>query len=394
MQSIAQTDEVRSLAIPEPWLVELFGATPVASGVTVSPRNALSVPAVRAAVELIAGTCGTLPVKVFQHADNGGKEVARDHPAHAIAHDAANPWTSAGALRSQITADAMLNGGGYAYANRASDGHVVELIRLKPDAMSVELDTVTGEPRYKLNEGQGRRFFDFRDIIHVAPLTSLDGVNGEAPIRTAREAIGLAIVLEAHAAKLFANGGRPSGVLSFARALTAEANAKAKAAWQAMTRSGGTAVLDGEAKFTPLTLTSVDAQFAEMRAFQIVEIARAFNVPPTFLADFSRATWSNITEANRQLVTFSLMPWFRAWEAAYRRVLLTDEDRQSGVSIEFVVDGLLQGSASERAEAVAKWRAAGVMTANEARRLENLPAQPDGDKLENPYTSTGGGTNA
>jgi HK97 family phage portal protein len=381
--------EQRSLAGPEDWLIELFAAAPALSGVSVSPHTALRVPAVRAAVELIAGTTGTLPVKVFQSADGTSKEVAHDHPAASIVHRDANPWTSAGALRSQLTMDAMLNGGGFAFANRDRDGRVVELVRLSPTAVMVETDTLTGEPRFRVTEGRGQHIYGFRDIIHIAPLASLDGVKGEAPIRSAREAIGLAVTLEAHAARLFANQARPSGILSFAKSLTADAAAKMKQSWQSMTANGGTAVLDADATYTALTLKSTDSQFLELRQFQILEIARAFNVPPTFLADFSRATWSNITEANRQLVTFCLMPWFRAWEAAYRRVLLSDEDRQAGITVEFVVDGLLQGNATERAEAVAKWRAAGVMTANEARRLENLPAMDGGNKLENPYTSTG-----
>jgi hypothetical protein len=49
----------------------------------------------------------------------------------------------------------------------------------------------------------------------------------------------------------------------------------------------------------------------------------------------------------------------------------------------------LRGNAAERAEAIAKFRAAGVYTANEARRLENLPAMDGGDKLENPYVQSG-----
>ncbi len=68
---------------------------------------------------------------------------------------------------------------------------------------------------------------------------------------------------------------------------------------------------------------------------------------------------------------------------------MSDEDRQSGVTVEFVVDGLLQGNASDRAEAISKFRSAGVMTANEARRLENLPSMAGGDKLENPFTTSG-----
>lgn len=385
-------EETRSLASPEDWLLNLFGAVPINSGVAVNSRTALSVPAVRCAVELIAGTLGTLPVKVFAVADNGGKEAAPDHTATPLVHRDANGWTSAGAFRSQLTMDALLHGGGFGYANRRPDtGDVVELIRLDPASMSVDTDERTGEPIFKQSDAKGQRLYSFRDILHISPLTSLDGKTGLAPAKTAREAIGLALALEQHAARLFANGGRPSGILSFPQRLGNEVAKRIKASWQAATaggNSGGTAVLEEGGAFTPLAFTSVDSQFAEMRAFQIVEIARAFNVPPTFLADFSRATWSNITEANRQLVTFSLMPWFRTWEAAYRRVLLTDRDREAGTTIEFVVDGLLQGNASERAEAISKFRSAGVMTSNEARRLENLPAMDGGDKLENPFTTS------
>ena len=391
--------DVSGVADPADWLLELFGAQPVGSGVSVNPRSALAVPAVRAAVELIAGTLGTLPVKVFEVTDKGGKEVARDHAATPFVHRDANAWTSAGALRSQITIDALLNGGGFAYVNRRTDGTVAELIRLAPAAVTVEIDGVTSEPRYKLALANGgSRYYDHRDIIHIAPLASLDGINGEAPIRSAREAIGLCIVLEAHAARLFRNGGRPSGILSFPQKLGSEVVKRMGASWRAAMsggNSGSTAVLEEGGSFTPLAFSSVDSEFAAMRAFQIVEIARAFNVPPTFLADFSRATWSNITEANRQLVTFSLMPWFRSWEAAYRRTMLSDDDRAAGTSIEFVVDGLLQGNASERAEAISKFRSSGVMTANEARRLENLPTMDGGDVLENPFTTSGkaGGDN-
>lgn len=390
--AVVTSTEQRSLADPEPWLLDLFGATPAASGVAVTPQAALAVPAVRAAVELYAGIIGTLPCKVYGPTDSGGREPTPDHSAHALVHRDANDWTSAGALRSQLTIDALMHGGGFAYANRGTDKRVVELIRLSPTAMTVEVDERTGEPVYRYRENTTEKLYHYRDVLHVRPVASLNGLTGQAPIKTAKEAIALCIAAEQYMAKLMASGGRPSGILSFPEKLGAEVAKRIKASWQAATSgaaSGGTAVLEEGGTFTPLAFTSVDAQFAEMRAFQIVEIARAFNIPPTFLADFSRATWSNITEANRQLVTFSLMPWLKGWEAAYRRVLLTDEDRADQISIEFVVDGLLQGNATERATAISQFRSAGVMTANEARRLENLPPLPEGNGLQNPFTTSG-----
>lgn len=55
-------------------------ASPVLSGVSVTPQTALNVPAVSNAVSLISGAIGTLPLEIF-HEENGGKVSASDHPA-------------------------------------------------------------------------------------------------------------------------------------------------------------------------------------------------------------------------------------------------------------------------------------------------------------------------
>ncbi len=74
----------------------------------------MQVPAVSLAVRTIANAVGGLPVKLYVR--NGrGKEVAPAHPAFTLAHDEANPWTSAAELRAQLTRDALLHdNGGFA----------------------------------------------------------------------------------------------------------------------------------------------------------------------------------------------------------------------------------------------------------------------------------------
>jgi len=53
-----------------------------------------------------------------------------------------------------------------------------------------------------------------QNILHVPTLGDL------APIKQAREAIGLCMAMERHAGALFGNGARPAGVLKFKRKLT------------------------------------------------------------------------------------------------------------------------------------------------------------------------------
>ena len=68
---------------PWDWLLGFAGPASIA-GPEVSPLTALGVPAVRAAVELIAGIMGTLPVSLYQVAAGGGKEAAEGHPGQSL----------------------------------------------------------------------------------------------------------------------------------------------------------------------------------------------------------------------------------------------------------------------------------------------------------------------
>lgn len=363
----------------------IFGTPSTVAGPSINAATALTVPAVYSAIALLSDAIASLPVKVFEAAD-GGKRAATDHPAYRLVHDEANDWTSAGALRATLTADALLHDHGFAYANRVN-GRVVEFIRLDPRTITVKSDATTGEPWFEQRLGTRLRRYDYRDVLHIsAPL-------GIAPIKAGREAIGLAKAMEQHAAGLFANGARPGGLIKSKKALGDAAKGNFKTAWNAAFGkggSGGVAVLDEEMSYEAIdAMTSADAEFSSTRAEQVVEIARLFRVPPHLLFELSRATWSNAEEMFQSFLTLSLRPWLDAWEWAYARVLLTPEERASGTYIEFIVDDLLTANAKTRALVYGQYRAMGVMTANEVRSGLNRPPMDGGDTLENPNITPG-----
>ncbi|HWK35115.1 phage major capsid protein [Sphingomonas sp.] len=162
-----QQSETRSLASSDDALLDLFGATPAASGISVTPANAMRSPAVRAAVEAISEAVGGLPLHVYERGTDNDRSRATDHPAYAILHDQANDWTDAHSFREQLTRDALLHGNGFAFINRVG-GEPRELIRFSPPAVSVELDRTTCEPLYRVTGDKGQRVYDRRDILHIA----------------------------------------------------------------------------------------------------------------------------------------------------------------------------------------------------------------------------------
>jgi len=378
-----------TLAAPDAALLDLFGVRSSLAGVSVTPDSAMRVPAVAAAVRLISEAVGTLPAKVYSENAEGDKEENSDHPAYFLVHDEANEWTSASQLRTQLTADALRFGNGYAFANRVN-GRVQEFVRLDPTQTTPKLDPVSGEPFYESGKGTAKRIYAFADVLHIPAFIDGDGITGVSPVQMAREAIGVALALEAHAARLFGNGARPSGILKFSKKLDPETIKRIRESWQSAHSGDGagrTAVLEDDGDFQALTFNSVDAQFAEMRHFQILEIARAFGVPSVLLMELDKASFKNAEELNLQFRTFGILPWLEKWKSAYRRVLLTREERAT-TSIEFIEDDLLRADTATRSAAYGQFRSMGVMTANEVRRLENLPPRPDGDELLNPYVQS------
>jgi HK97 family phage portal protein len=374
------TEVKKAVSLTDPEAFEIFNVIPTVSNVRVTVASAMKVPAVAHAVKLISGKIGDLPAKLYK---TGTKETERQHPAFKLIHGEANGWTSAAQLRVDLTLDALLHGNGYAVVNRASDGRPLELLRIDPTKVQCKQED-DGTPFYIVSEERGQVRFEYPDILHIQP------IGGVSPIKLHREAIALAISLERHLSSLFANGGRPSGVIRHPNRLEAPALAKLAESWfntHSGPNAGGTAVLDEGMEYQQLSTTLADAQYAENRLEQIREVARAFGIPPTMLFELTRGTWSNTEEMARQFYTMTLKPWLTKWQWAYAQCLLTPEERDR-LYIEFVVDDLLTADFAKKATALGQYRSMGALTGNEVRSMLNMPAHPEGDSLANPHITT------
>ncbi|WP_127113048.1 phage portal protein [Shimia sediminis] len=370
--------ETKSLTSPEDWLNEIFGVTPTNTGVSVTGSLALKVPAVSSAIRVISEAAASLDVSV-KTADES--QVVNDDPAYDLLHGEANEWTSGYELIRDLVADALQKDqGGLAWVNRVG-GVPQEIIHYKPGVITVEYDQDTQEPSYRINNKPEPS----ANIIHLrSPF-------GKAPLSLAAEAIGVAHVMERHAARLFGRGARPSGALMFPKGMGEESVKKARTAWRATHEgedSGGrTAILYDGAEFVPYTLNSTDAQFLENRKFQILEIARAFRVPPSMLFELDRATWSNTEQLGREFLIYCLEPWLRALEGALRRGLFLPDERADRV-IRFDRDDLTRADLNTRATTISSLVASRTINPNEGRKWLGLQPYEGGDEFANPHINT------
>lgn len=366
-------------------LAEFFAAAGATSSkIAVTPTKALECAPVARAVAVRSETLGVLPLHLYRRLEDGGKERA-GHPLADLLSNRPNGWTSAAQFLMEMERDTLVNdAGAFAVANRVDGGRIHELIRLKPDTVTVETD-FSGEPRYLVSQkGGGRRTYPWQDILHIP------NVGGVCPIKQAREAIGLCVAMQGHAARIFANGGRPSGILKSPKKLSEPIITRLKESWSKShsgEASGGTAILEEGMDWQALSFSSVDNQFHELRGFQVTEISRALGVPPTLIFDLGRATWANAEEMAQAFLTFTLLARLRLWCGAVSRLLSPEEQRE--LVPEFVVDGIVMADIAKRFAAYASAISSKILNPNEVRSMENRAPYAGGDRFENPNTTPG-----
>lgn len=386
--SFSGTEKKSGFGEPSPELIALFGGSPSAAGVAVTPETAMRCPAVYASVKVLAESVAQLPLHLYRRTADGGKERAADHPLAELLHDQANDWTSATEFRLTMQTALCLHGNAFAFINRTG-GTITELVPLPSPSVAVLTDPVTMEPRYRVTIEGGVKDYDHTEIFHLRTLGTSPNF-GLSPITQARDAIGLAMAMELHASKLFAQGARPSGVFKYAKTLGPETLRKLRDSFNAAhgggENSGRTLILEDGMDFMPVSFSSVDLQFLELRRHQVAEIARVFRIPLHLLQELERATHNNAEAMGQQFLALTLLPWLKIWEGAIRRALLTPDERKEYYA-EFMADDLARADLAARFEAYAKAVTHGLLSPNEIRAAENRAPYAGGDQFRLPLNT-------
>ena len=370
---------------------KLFGFETVA-GVTISPDNAMQLSAVYACVRVIAETIASLPLMIYQHTKDGGKEAKPKHPLYPILHNAPNSLQTSFEHREMYMGQTLLRGNAYDYISRDRADRILELIPLDPSKITIWIEKGKKKFEYK-PQNEKEKWFAQNEVWHKKGL-SLDGYVGISPIEKAKEVFGLSKAQEEYGARFFRNNARPSGILKTPAILKTEQQEKLKESWQdAFTDENQqkVALMMGDLSWEQVSLSNEDSQFLESRTFQIEEIARIFRVPSILIGHPDKTmTYASAEQFMLSFVVHTIRPWLVRLEQSMNQSLLSESDRKKGIFIEHKVEGLLRGDIKSRYEAYAIARQNTWMNANEIRRLENMNPREGGDIYENPNIATGG----
>ena len=343
------------------------------SGMRVSPDSALRLAAVYACVRILAETMASLPLVVYQRRADGGKDKVTDHWLYRLMAKRPNRFQNPFEWREMLQGHLALRGNAFNQIITNPRGEIIELMPIHPDRVKIEL-LPSGEYRYRISDRSGTEVILPRgEVWHLRGLSS-DGLMGMSPIELARENLGTALAAQGYGARFFANDAKPTGGWiefpgSFKDSEAKKVFRESYQQAQSGSNRGKVLVLENGMKFHEVGVTNKDAQFLELRKFQITDVARLFRVPPHMIADLDRATFSNIEQQSLEFVMHTMTPWAERWEASIESELLLEGD---DIEIEFNFANLMRGDAASRSSYYQSGIQNGWLTRNEARIAENL----------------------
>ncbi|MEC8969654.1 MAG: phage portal protein, partial [Actinomycetota bacterium] len=223
--------------------------------------------------------------------------------------------------------------------------------------------------------------FTSRDITMVRGLLKPGQIKGVSPVTAAREFLGLGIAVTKYGGAFFGNGSVPGAVIEVPGQLSDVGAQQLKSAWESVHKGAANgsrlAVLTESAKFSKIALSPEDSQFLETKQATVQDVARLYGVPPHLLADASGSTsWgSGLHEQNVAFSQYSLRPLVTRVEAA-----LTSIMRSEGIAVAYARFDLesMRRATNERWDTYSKAIQSGVLSIDEVRNYEGLPALPDG----------------
>ena len=358
--AVAPQSETDVAAALKPFTVsgDFFAAT---AGMVATREQAIQVPAVKRARDIICSTIASLPVSVYDRFTGAYVEAPR------VIHQP-DPSVPGSLIYALTASDLFFYGNAYwqvTEAYSATDGGRVRA------ATYIPYDRVT--PQYNAD---ATRVIGYNVDSKPVPLAGLGslvvfyGLN-DGLLYTAGKTIRAALALE-QAAESYAREPLPMMVLkSNGTNLTSERVQKLLEAWSnARANKKSTAFLNADVSLEAMGFDPKNLQLNEARQYIALELSRACGIPAHFLgAEVSSMTYSNTLQERRALVDFSMRPILTAIE---QRLSMSDFIPATTQRARFDLDDFLRGSPLERAQVYEILNRIGAMSVEQIQQEEDL----------------------
>ena len=314
------------------------------TGKKVNTDTVLALASAFACQRIISEAMGTIPWGMYQRNRDGSVARVATHPLAIVLEGSPNANNTPVEFRETKTLNLAQSGNCYSLKEMLGD----EVVGLTPLKSSLVQPKIKGNNNTRLPIPDGAVFYSVlnlktgmwvdypRELIwHVKGFGS-DGLLGLSPIGCTREAIGMALATQEFGAQFFAQGGKPSGIVSIPNFFTKDQRAIARENLQQMMGGLGNmhkfALFEGGMKPEPWgEIPLKDMEFVALMRMGTLDMCRIFRVPPHMVAEVEKgASYASIEMMSTEFIMFTLLPYMTRFESSAVKWLLTPKDRAAG----------------------------------------------------------------
>lgn len=324
---------------------------------TATRQQAMAIPTVARARNIICSTLAGLPLEVYSKLDGS-------HVSAPSVINQPDPRVPGSAIYAWLAEDIWLHGIGYGQVleQYGDTGRVRAWTRVAPDRVTPKLNNLQTEIVGYQVDGS---------VVPTQGVGSLVVFYGldEGLLNRAGRTIRAAHALE-QAAESFAKEPVPLQVLkSNGTNLPAERISKLLESWRTARINKSTAFLNADVELQALGIDPAKLQLNEARQYVALELARACNLPAYFVsAETTSMTYSNAISERKALIDFSMKYVLTSIE---QRLSMPDFI-SSTTEVRFSLDEFLRGAPLERAQVYEILNRIGAMSVEQIREEEDL----------------------
>lgn len=330
---------------------------------SITPEDAMQIPAYAASVNFIAGTIASLPIKLYEENGEKTEEVRRDSRLPLLNGYTGDLVNTENMLRGMIT-DYFNRGGGYAYVEKTlNTPRALHYVSAKNVSVLVKEDPIFHDADICV----GGRVYKPYEFIRIVRDTK-DGVKGigipeQSPLQLAATFVSLKYELQ-----LMRGGGNKKGVLTSEKRIDEASMERLRESWKQLysNADSGAIVLNAGVDFKETSASSVDLQINENKITNAGEISRLFGLSPAVTS--GEASAEKLVNAIRVAV----MPVITKLQDAFNDALLLHDERGRRY-FAFDTAEMMRGDILRRYQAYKLALDGNFMQPDEVRYREDLP---------------------
>lgn len=352
--------------------------------------------AINICARIIANTVASIPINVYRDA-NGFKEIVKEDFRYKTLHYNPNGYTTAYTFWHTMETAKQINGNAFAIIHKFPETNSIMLEFVHPSLLFHKPYFENGFLKYCFKATEGNRIFDASEVIHFKR-DSKDGIMGLNPYDVLFEEIKRTYLANKTVTNHYENDGKSTKFIK-TTVTSGEIAKLEKAANKFREETGGTYYNDknelvkgnfdkivafprlpGNSEIQVIPDQINDALYLATIQNCDLKIAAFYGIPPHYLnimqaqknnnvetlqLDFKASTIQNILRSNRQELEMKL---------------LTTEERDNEMSIEYNVMSIVELDHKTRLDGYSSLQKTAFMTPNEIRKIEGMNPIEGGDE--------------